>query len=299
MAWNPKKTWEEQVSDPAKRAGDGAKGQWDSFTGKKSKRHNANTQQQNMEASQQEMDRVQATRPEYNSIRDSNGKLNSAYQMDSPINMRAGKATDVDSENTFLNRGFLDQMREDGLRKPGEDSVWRQLQQGKINRQAGDVQGNLQNSQASALDAAAMRGGVGAGARERIAGQGVRDNLVAQQQTYGLGLDADIADENRRGQALQTLGAAEMGVAGMDLQNQQFNIGNQLANQKFNIGNKMSADQFNIGNTMSTDRFNKTAALGDVTQERMFDMGLYSEQMKSAAAKNLGAAAPASGGGKK
>lgn len=259
----------------------------------------ARAQEQHAKKKELEEKAAAIKRPDFKSVRNPDGSLQSTYSMNAPTQMTSGTAKDINSENTFLNRDFLDQMREDGLRKPGEDSVWRQLQQGKINRQAGDVQGNLQNSQAAALDAAAMRGGVGAGSRERIAGQGVRDSLVAQQQAYGLGLDADIADENRRGQALATLGQAEMGVAGMDLQNQQFNIGNQLGNQRFNIQNQMTTDQFNIGNNMSVDKFNKTGALGDVSQERQFEMGLYTEQMQDAAAQKLANATPASGGGKK
>lgn len=231
-----------------------------------------------------EMKEIKDNRPTFSSVRDpATGGLQDIFKI------KPGEIGDVeDSAFKLRDEGFLNQMREEGLREAGTPSVWRDLQQGKINRQAGDVQENLAKSQLSQLDTAAMRGGVGAGARERMGQQGVRDSLMAQQEVYGLGLDADLADEQMRKQDLLNLSNVEMGLGDRDLGANQFNIQNQLA-----------ADQFDISNNMTADRFNSSAALGDVTQQRLFDMGLYSEDMRAAAAKNMAAAAPSSSGGKK
>jgi len=238
-------------------------------------------------------------RPEFNSlINPDTGKLENQYKVWAGDLGDPTKVQDRLSTNT-LNTDFLTQMREDGLRKPGESSVWRDLTQQKIERQAGDVQGNLAKSQLSQLDTAAMRGGVGAGAAERMAGQGVRDSLAAQQQAYGLGLDADIADEERRAQGLRDLSGAEMGVAGIDMQNQQFNIGTQTSNDKFDILNQIDTNKYNINNDFESKKINIGNTIKDVTHKNIFDMGLYTELMGTEAFKNLAGATPSSGGGKK
>ena len=186
---------------------------------------------------------------EFQSLRDSDGMLKPQYQAQSS-----------------LNTGYLDQMREDHLRGPGEQSTWRMLQQDKINREAGNVQSNLQNRTQQALDQQAMRGGVGRGAAERIGQQGVQQSLNAQQQIFGQGLEADLQDEQLRQQGLANLGNAEIGAAQNQQQIQQFNIQNSL---------------------------------NDVTQERAFDSNKYNQDMQAWAARQTAAATPSSSGGKK
>lgn len=202
---------------------------------------------------------------------------------------------------------FLDRLRKEGLREAGTDSVWRQLQQEKINRQAGDVQGRLGSAQDATLSNMAMRGGLSAGARERMGAQGVRDSLMAQQGIYGLGLDADIADEEMRRKSLADLGVAELSVAGLNLDADQFNAQNRMATDQFNIGNQFSADKFNIGNKFAADQFNTGAInaqkqyniqnmLNDITNQQAFDMTKFLEEMRVNSSQKIANATPSSRG---
>ena len=204
-------------------------------------------------------------RPTFTSIEASPGRLKKGFGV-----------TPQSTQLNFDNRA-LQQMRADNLRAPGEQSQMRQLMQKQINRQAGDVTQNIASQQQRALDNMAMRGGVGAGAAERLAQAGVRDSLAAQQNIYGMGLQADIADEQMRQQGLANLNQAEMGFAGLDLGNQQFNAGQNMAAQQFN----------------------SAALQNNAARQAAFDMGLYSEKMRDQAAKATAAAAPSSSGGKK
>lgn len=163
-----------------------------------------------------------------------------------------------------LNTDYLTGLRENALRDAGTPSAWRGLQQEKINRQAGDVSAQMAGQQRQQLDAMAMRGGVGAGAAERMGQQGVGQALRAQQDVYSQGLQADMTDEQNRLTGLQNLGQAELGAA------------------NFNSG----VDQFNIKNTLQ-----------EIAQKRLFDANKYKEQSAAWAAKNTAQAAPSSGGG--
>jgi hypothetical protein len=136
----------------------------------------------------------------------------------------------------------------------------------KINRQAGDVQGQMAGQQQQALDRMAMSGGVSAGARERMMNQGVGQGLQAQQNIFSNRLGADFADEQNRQGSLQNLGQAEQAAGAF-----QGNIDSQ-----------------NIGSAKS-----------ELFQKRAFDTNVYNEQMRAWAAERTAAATPSSGGGKK
>lgn len=144
-----------------------------------------------------------------------------------------------------LNTDYLTGLRENALRDSGTPSAWRGLQQQKIERQAGDVGSRMAGQQRQALDQMAMRGGVGAGAAERMSQQGVGQALRAQQDIYGQGLQADIADEQNRLQGLQNLGQAELGAAqygtGIDTLNQNLALKERQASRDFTM-NKYKQD---------------------------------------------------------
>jgi len=185
---------------------------------------------------------------EFNSLINEDGGINDAYRLDEKVDP-----------------SFLNQMRDDNLRAPGEASAWRNLIDQKITRQAGDSASQLQQAQNQQLDNMAMRGGVSAGARERMMQAGVGQNLSNQQNIFGNRLQADIQDEQMRQQGLMNLGNAEMQVG-------QYQTGVQQAN--------------------------RDAALQDIFQKRAFDTNQYNEKMRAWASEKTAQATP-SGGGKK
>jgi len=165
-----------------------------------------------------------------------------------------------------LNRGYLDQMRSDNLRAPGEQSQWRGLMEQNVQRQAGDASANAQAQTANAMSNMAMFGGIGSGSAERMAGRGAQQAALAQQNVLGQRLNLDVQDEQMRQQGLMNLGNAEMGAA-------QYGTGIQQAN---------------IGNTLNEN-----------LQKRDESINAYNEQMRAWAAERTAAATPSSGGGKK
>ena len=131
-----------------------------------------------------------------------------AQKWDSQLN-EDGTLKDNQQLSNNVDSRYLDQMRDDNLRAPGEASAWRGLADQDITRQAGDSQQQLAGAQQQGLDQAAMRGGVSSGARERMMGAGVGQNLANQQNIFGNRLQADMQDEQMRVQGLQNLGQAE------------------------------------------------------------------------------------------
>lgn len=165
-----------------------------------------------------------------------------------------------------LDMGALDKMRQGAYRDPGQASMWRQLQQKKLEGQAGQAAAGAQAQTQNAMSNLAMRGGLRGGSAERMAGQGAQQANMAQQGVLGRGVDLDIADEqNRMGQ----LGAVNQG----NLQAAQF---------------ERAGDQFNI-----------QGALNETLQNRASDINSYNEQMRAWSAEKTAAATPSGGGGKK
>ena len=189
-------------------------------------------------------------RPEWDSLLGADGLMQDQYQI-----------------TNQLNQGFLEQMRADNLRQPGQQSQWRQLMEQNVQRQAGEAGANVQSQAANQMSNLAMLGGgLRAGAAERLAGQSATQAAQAQQGVLGQRLNLDIQDEQMRQQGLMNLGQAEMGAA-------QYQTGIQ---------------QQNIGN-----------ALNEVLQKRAENVNAYNEQMRAWAAERTAAATPSSGGGKK
>ena len=176
-----------------------------------------------------------------------------------------GQLKDSLQQKSNLNTGYLDQMRQDNLRQPGQASAWRNLIDQKITNQAGQQNAALGQQQARQLDNIAMRGGASRGAAERMAQAGVGQGLAAQQNIFGKRLQADLADEQNRQSGLANLGNAEMGAA------------------KY----QSAIDQNNLA-AGNQERF----------QQRAFNTNMYNQKMKAWASERTAAATP-SGGGKK
>lgn len=186
-------------------------------------------------------------------------EFNSQLGADGLINENLQLQNNVDT-------GFLEQMRSDNLRQPGEASAFRNLIDQQITRQAGDSQVSLQNAQNQNFDNLAMRGGAGAGARERMAQAGVGQNLSNQQNIFSNRLTADMEDEQNRMQGLRDLGEAET----------------------------------SYGNTQNAvDQQNRDATTQELFQQRAFDTNMYNEKMRAWASEQTASATPSSSGGKK
>jgi hypothetical protein len=87
---------------------------------------------------------------------------------------------------------------------------------------------NAAAATAAARSGMAMRGGVGAGARERLAAGGAQNLMEATQgqnrATQGQLLQNLLSDQSRRDQALQGFAGMEQGLAGKNLGIDQYNI---------------------------------------------------------------------------
>jgi hypothetical protein len=152
-----------------------------------------------------------------------------------------------------LNTQALEAARGEALRPAGEMSKWRQLAQSdEMNRAAQSAASGIQQAQ----NQLAMQGGLRGGASERLAAQGMQ-GLQRTQQNISSSLAGQ--DEQNRQRWLQM-------QPGMELQAAQY--GNQV--QDTNIGR----------------------ALGDITQNRAWDLSRYQEAMRAWAAAQQAAAAP-------
>lgn len=188
-------------------------------------------------------------RPAWESLLDKDGTMKNVYELKNAYNQDA-----------------LKQMRQEAMRDPGEASQWRQLQQEKLEQQAGKASSAAQGATAASLNQMAMRGGVGSGSMERLTAQGAQNALMAQQGVMGRGIDLDIQDESNR---LQQLGAV--------------NQANLAAGQ-----NAQGIQQYNIDK-----------ALFETLQKRADNLNAYNEQMRAWAAERTAAATPSGGGGGK
>lgn len=96
---------------------------------------------------------------------------------------------------------------------------------------------------AEARSGMAMRGGVGAGSRERLAAGGAQNLMEAKQQqnraTQNQLLQNLMSDQQRRDQALQGFAGMEQGLAGKNIGLQQYNIENALKE----VGTKRGYEQ--------------------------------------------------------
>lgn len=220
---------------------------WDQYQ-EQLAQQNLQLQQQNAQLASKYAGRPD--RPEFTSMIDSEtGLLGPQYQL-------GGE----------LNTGALDRMRQDASRDPGQASMWRQLQQQKLEGQAGQAAAGAQAQTQNAMSNLAMRGGLRSGTAERLAGQGAQRAAQAQQKVLGQGLNLDVADEQNR---LQQLGAVNQA----NLQQAQF---------------QRAGDQFNI-----------QGALNETLQRRAADINAFNEEMRAWAAERTAQATPSGGGGKK
>lgn len=207
--------------------------------------------------------------PEFQSIANPDGTLKSSYEL-SPW------------QQVNADTGALDMYKQSALRGAGVDSPYaklalerQQLEQAASADQAGAGASNTMLQAASRL---AQSGGLGGGARERLARQGAQSGFIQRQGVERQGaldrLGIRSQDEQNRMAGLQSL---------QGMQNQQADIQFKNQQQAANIG------QFNVGSRQKEQE-----------AKRLFDANKYNEQMRAwAANKSADAQRGAAGGGGK
>jgi len=189
--------------------------------------------------------------PTYESLRDpETGELQSQYAYDPSKSEAYGV------------------LRDQAMAAPGE-SPWAKMQ---MEKQQLSEQGALDNTATSSAQAVAQAqsnlarmGGLGGGARTRLASQGAKDSMLAQQGTRRAGIEQ------------------RLGIGEADIGRQQDMLGRladeQLGGQKLNLG----------------------SLTGDVKDQAKFDLNRYEQQMGAWGAEQTANAqrAAAKKGGKK
>ncbi len=247
--------------------------------GQKQKARDADTEKMIANQSAQ-MDQFMATRPEYASMQNSFGGLDSKYKLQGPedatayttstkdLDKRMGAAKEVGVNDVAytgdVNAGANFKSAQgniDALQKRAfgtETSPWAKKLYDQQAMQQQDQLGQVGFEQRNAFNQAtndmAMQGGLEGGSRERLARGSARDSMMARQGVFRQGqsdkLGIGINDEAQRMQ-LQTA------MPGMNMQMDQYNTGLQQQNRDVknqlainNQGVNLNEQQFNAGLNM-------------------------------------------------
>jgi hypothetical protein len=182
----------------------------------------------------------------------------------------------------------LEALRTEGLRAPGTESAWATLAkqaQGLEEQKQMDTAARTGASQtASAFSNLARRGGVSAGARERIASGGALAQLRGRQEIAGEGSKAratiGLQDEGNRLDILKQLPGME--IAALQPAMAKTNAWTDLADRE--SGRKFDANRFNVTNL-----------IGERDKKADYEMAKYGETMKAWAADRTATAQENSG----
>lgn len=212
-----------------------------------------------------EADGVTPRRPEWNTMLDPNGDLQSRYLLQAQPDV------------TMDQRG-VDAIRSRALATG--PSAWAQMATSKqgLEQLAAMDQARQQSlgAQAQAMSQMAMRGGLGGGSRERMARGSMRDQLMAAQ---GVNRQGQLDRYNIGLQDEQNKYAAQKDLVNADWQNAQLGLQNRSYATDVN--------KFNIQNTM-----------GETDARRQADLNTYNTRMQTwAANRSADAQAKAAGGG--
>lgn len=181
-----------------------------------------------------------------------------AKQFVSTIDPDTGLLKDAYNLKAPVNTGGLEALRGEALRTG--PSAWRTMEEAsQRDKLAKSSAGQL----AQAKNQMAMQGGLRGGSAERLAAQGMRQNLGGAQN---ISRDLAVADEQKRMQAVGQLPTAEINQATFDRGTGQYNI---------------------------------DKALSEVLQKRANDVNQYNQQMSAWGAERTAAATPSGGGGGK
>lgn len=205
--------------------------------------------------------------PEYQGMMQ-DGQLGDQYKIGSVGQVTPGQVQHdyLNPQRFNANQDALNAMKQRSM-DPG-DSPWLKLQnqkQGFEETAARDraAQQALAGSR-QAESALAMRGGLGGGARERMAQMGGR-NLSAMHQ--GIGRDSamrraqlGIADDQTKMAMLSQIPGYDLRFADQKANLEKYNLNRQFDVESKNIGNQMQADRFNTQLGFDQDRFNALSA---------------------------------------
>lgn len=169
------------------------------------------------------------------------GLLKDPYQLKAPVDTRG-----------------LEALRGEALRTG--PSAWRMMEEAS---QKDALARSSAGQLAQARNQMAMQGGLRGGSAERLAAQGMNQNLAGNQ---GIARNLAIADEQKRMQAVGQLPGAELAQAGFNRDTSKYNIDKPLA---------------------------------EIFQKRASDVNQYNEQMRAWASEKTAAATPSGGGGGK
>lgn len=253
---------------------------------------------------------------------DSKGNLNKDFQYDvvdplkkAPTYTATGyEASLLDTEALKAKREGLDEINKRAMETG--PSTWAGLQEQRQrmeelqNREnaAQDVMG----AQANAQSQLAMRGGLGSGARERVAMGGQRGLMDSYQQNARQGqlarLGIGTEDQDRKDAWLRMSPQAELAYAGQNQDLAKYNAGATTAQNQYFADATNQGNQFNIQNTMHRDEYNQGNQIGQnqYVTDNAFRAGdftnrgkltRYSEEGKVYGSQQMADAIRDSGGG--
>ncbi len=247
------------------------------------------------------MEQMKEYMPEYQSLRNaSDGSLGSMWTLqgrpdigfDSNISQLDNRLGGINLDKTALNE----------LQKRALDpnqSAWAQMMLGKEDlAKSGLVDTNARQGKAglsSAFSALASRGGLSAGARERIAKKNSLDVLLGRQGieagSAANKLNIGIEDERNKTDILKALPG--MQVQALEPELRKTGLWANLAENE--AGRKQNLNLANREYATGVDKANLSTKLGDWQSKRDFDMQKYSEMMKAYSADRAGRAQEQSG----
>lgn len=179
-------------------------------------------------------------------------------QFVSTIDPATGQLKEPYQLKTQADKRGLEALRGEALRTG--PSAWRSMEEAaQKDALAKSSAGQL----AQARNQMAMQGGLRGGSAERLAAQGMNQNLAGGQN---ISRNLAIADEQKRMQAVGQLPTAEINQATFD---------------------------------RGTSTYNIDKSLSEVLQKRASDINQYNQQMSAWGAERTAAATPSGGGGKK
>lgn len=212
--------------------------------------------------------------PGFNGIKDQSGNILDQYSLKAQPDV--GFNSNIDDlrqqlSGINLNTDALQALRGEGLRAPGTASPWATMALNQAKSTAG-AQGNAQI--AGAMSALASRGGVNRGARERIATNGSRGTMMAQQKA---GMDIGLQDEANRMDILKALPGMEVQSLAPELQ--KTSMWANMADTE--AGRKQGLDLANRDYTTNVQKTNLTNSIGDLQNKNNYDMSKYEQIMKA------------------
>lgn len=205
-------------------------------------------------------------RPEWNSLLNADGTLKDQYQLQTEADVTYDPSGYNEVKNLALRTG---------------PSAWAQLQldQQKAQQAAQVDQAAKQSAgaQSNMFAQMAMRGGLGGGARNRMASQALRNQLMSQQDIARQGnlnrLNIGSQDETNRLNMLNNLTNLDVKKGELDVTNRAY---------------RTNVAQTNLQNSLK-----------EVDARRAYDQNMYQELMKKWAAEKDAEAQRNSGGGGK